>query len=348
MKKLLLFFVLVLIGAGAAGYLFYGRAGEPYRGYSGSEQFVEIPQGAGSRVIGERLVEAGVIRDFNTFRLELWLSGQGRHLKAGEYRFDRPMTPLEVIDRIARGDVYVITVTFPEGLSIAEMAKIFESHSLGTAASFVQASKDVSPIHELDPAAKDLEGYLFPETYALSRKADAAKLARLMAGRFEHVFGPELRQSAAARNLTVRQAVTLASIVEKETAKAEERPLVAAVYTNRLRIGMALQCDPTVIFALSKAGRYSGNIHKEDLQFDSPYNTYRYPGLPPGPIASPGRASLEAAVRPAGGDYLYFVSRNDGSHEFAKTLDEHNRNVQKWQVQYFKGQRSDRSGGSGR
>jgi UPF0755 protein len=339
MKKILLLLFLVLVGAAAAGYLFYGRAGEPYRGYSGAEQFVEIPQGAGSRVIGERLVESGVIRDFNTYRLELWLSGQGRHLKAGEYRFDRPMTPLDVIDKIARGDVYVITVTFPEGLSIAEMAKIFEAHGLGTAASFVKASKDAAPIHDLDPAAKDLEGYLFPETYALPRNADAAKLVRLMTGRFDHIFGPELRQAAAARNLTVRQAVTLASIVEKETAKAEERPLVSAVYTTRLRIGMPLQCDPTVIYALTKAGRYNGNIHKEDLQFDSPYNTYRYPGLPPGPIASPGRASLEAAVHPADADYLYFVSRNDGSHEFAKTLDEHNRNVQKYQVQYFRDQR---------
>jgi UPF0755 protein len=186
-----------------------------------------------------------------------------------------------------------------------------------------------------------------PETYALSRKADAAKLVNLMVGRFERVFGPDLRQAAAARGLTVRQAVTLASIVEKETARAEERPLVAAVYSNRLRIGMALQCDPTVIFALTKAGRYAGNIHKDDLQIDSPYNTYRYPGLPPGPIASPGRASLEAAVHPADAAFLYFVSRNDGSHVFATTLDEHNRNVQKWQVQFFKG-RSSGSGGSGR
>ncbi len=134
-----------------------------------------------------------------------------------------------------------------------------------------------------------------------------------MVARFEKVFTPELRQAAAARTLTVRQAVTLASIVEKETAKAEERPLVAAVYTTRLRIGMPMQCDPTVIYGLVKAGRYDGNIHKVDLSFDSPYNTYRYPGLPPGPIASPGRASLEAAVHPAAADYLYFVSRNDGT-----------------------------------
>ena len=154
-----------------------------------------------------------------------------------------------------------------------------------------------------------------------------------MVERFEHVFTPELRAAAAAHQLSVRQAVTLASIVEKETAKAEERPLVAAVYVNRLRIGMPLQCDPTVIYALQRAGTYTGNLRRDDLAFDSPYNTYRYPGLPPGPIASPGRASLDAAVHPADADFLYFVSRNDGSHVFAKTLDEHNRNVQKYQVQ---------------
>src|SRR5262249_25918662 len=155
-----------------------------------------------------------------------------------------------------------------------------------------------------------------------------------------------MRSAAQARGLTVRQAVTLASIVEKETAKPDERPLVAAVYSTRLRVGMPLQCDPTGIYALAKAGRYDGNIHKADLSIDSPYTPYRYPGLPPGPIASPGRASLEAAVHPAAADYLYFVSRNDGSHEFARTLDEHNRNVRKYQIDYFRAHRTDRTEGT--
>ena len=348
MKKLLGFVLLVLIGAGAAAAVLYMRVNQPYRGYGGAEQFVEVPQGAGSLGIGERLVSSGVIRDMATFRTALWMSHKGRVLKAGEYRFDRALTPFETIDKIARGDVFVITVTFPEGHTIAEMAKIVEAHGLGTAAAFVRAATDASLIHELDPAAKDLEGYLFPETYALPRRTDAAKLVRMMVTRFEKVLTPELRQAAADRNLTVRQAVTLASIVEKETAKPDERPLVAAVYATRLRIGMALQCDPTVIYGLVKAGRYDGNIHKDDLSFDSPYNTYRYPGLPPGPIASPGRASLEAAVQPADADYLYFVSRNDGSHEFARTLEEHNRNVQKFQVQYFRDQKTRKAGAAGR
>jgi UPF0755 protein len=335
-KKTVVLVFLVLAGAGLAAGLFYLRAREPYRGWAGPEQFVEIPPGARSLAIGERLVAGGVIRDVRTYRLALWLSGQGKRLKAGEYRFDHAMTPLEVIDKIARGDAYVLTLTFPEGLTIGEMSKIFEAHGLGPASAFIDAAKDTSPIRDLDPAARNLEGYLFPEPYAVPRKTDAPKLVRLMMGRFERVFTQDLRDLAGARQLSIRQAVTLASIVERETARAEERPLVAAVYITRLRIGMPLQCDPTVIYALQQEGRYTGNLRHDDLAFDSPYNTYRYRGLPPGPIASPGRASLEAAVDPADADYLYFVSRNDGSHVFARTLDEHNRNVQKYQVQYFR------------
>jgi len=339
MKKLLgVLFLLVLVAGGALGFI-YMRVNQPYRGWDGTEQFVEIPQGAGSVGIGDRLIEAGVIRDRSTYRTALWMTGQARHLKAGEYRFDRAMTPFEAIDKIARGDVDVVHVTFPEGLTMAEMAKIFESHGLGSASSFLQAAKDPAPIRDLDPAANDLEGYLFPETYALPRRTDAARLVQLMVAAFNRAFTPELRAAAAARKRTVRQTVTLASIVEKETAKPEERPIVAAVYANRLRIGMALQCDPTVIYALQRAGSFTGNLRRDDLLFDSPYNTYRYPGLPPGPIASPGKASLEAVVRPADVDYVYFVSRNDGSHEFARTLEEHNRNVQKFQVQYFRDKR---------
>lgn len=340
MKKVALLIVLLVMAAGAAGVWIYLRIGDPYRGYQAAEQFVEIPPGAGSRAIGDRLVERGIVRDALSFRIGLYVSGKGRRLQAGEYRFDRAMTPIEVIDKLARGDVYVINITFPEGLTVAEMGKIFEAHRLGSASAFVAAAHDPSAIKALDPAARDLEGYLFPETYLLPRRADGSTLVTLMTERFAHVFTTELRQAAEANGLTVRQAVTLASIVEKEAARPEERPLVAAVYANRLRIGMALQCDPTVIYALERVGKYTGNLRREDLAFDSPYNTYRYPGLPPGPIASPGLASLEAAVHPAQVDFLYFVSRNDGSHEFARTLEEHNRNVQKWQVQYFRDQRA--------
>ena len=195
-------------------------------------------------------------------------------------------------------------------------------------------------VRDIDPQARDLEGYLFPETYTLPRRATAEQLIARMVASFRKALTPDIESAATARGLTLRQLVTLASIVEKETGNQDERPLVAAVYSNRLHIGMGLQCDPTVIYALERAGRYDGNLRREDLQFDSPYNTYRYAGLPPGPIASPGRASLQSAASPAQASYLYFVSKNDGSHAFATTLEEHNRNVQQYQIKYFRDRRA--------
>jgi UPF0755 protein len=227
--------------------------------------------------------------------------------------------------------VYSTAVTFPEGLTIREMGAIFERSGLGTASHFRAAAADGSLAASFDPAAPTLEGYLFPSTYSLSRRAGAPGAVRAMVAQFERVFGADLRAEAAARQLSVREAVTLASLIEKETAQDAERPIVSAVYHNRLRSGMPLQCDPTVIYALMDAGTWNGNLTRANMQIDSPYNTYRYAGLPPGPIASPGRASLEAAVRPADVGYLYFVSRNDGTHVFASTLSEHNRNVAEWQ-----------------
>ena len=344
MKKIVLVILVLVVAAAATGaYWWLQRLDRPYQGYSGQETFVAVPSGAGTRAIGQRLIAAGVIRDETTFRVALWRSGQARQLKAGEYRFDRPMTPGDVIDKIARGDVVLLSLTFREGLTIDEMARVFESNGFGSAAAFVQAATNAALSNEVDPEARDLEGYLFPDTYSLPRGSDAERVVRAMVDRFRQVLTPEVRKAAEGRGLTVRQLVTLASLVEKETARPDERPLVAAVYANRLKIGMGLQCDPTVIYALQRAGRYDGNLRREDLNFDSPYNTYRYAGLPPGPIAAPGKGSLEAAATPADVQYIYFVSRNDGSHEFARTLDEHNRNVQRWQVQYFRDLRRQRA-----
>jgi UPF0755 protein len=335
-KKFFLLVLFLLLLAGAAGAWFYTGIDRPFKGYDAAEQFVEIPQGAGSAAIAKRLAEAGVVSDVNSFRLALWLTGDARRLQAGEYRFDRPLSVRQVADKIARGDVYVRPITFPEGLTVRQMAALYESKGFGPAKEFLDAAKNAALARAIDPDAKDLEGYLFPDTYKLPRHATAEQLvARMMAG-FMKALTPDLIDRAEARGLTIRQLVTLASIVEKETGTAEERPRVAAVYANRLRIGMGLQCDPTVIYALERAGRYDGNLTREDLQFDSPYNTYRYAGLPPGPIAAPGKASLEAVLRPAKVDYLYFVSRNDGSHVFATTLAEHNRNVKEWQKDFFK------------
>jgi UPF0755 protein len=224
-------------------------------------------------------------------------------------------------------------------LTILEMAEVFAMSELGTAKDFVAAAGNASLVSDLDPAARDLEGYLFPDTYALPRDTPAATLIETMVARFKAALDENIRQRAAAQGLSIRQVVTLAALVEKETAKPEERPMVAAVYRNRLAIDMPMQADPTVVYALAKAGRYDGNIRKQDLGMDSPYNTYRYPGLPPGPIASPGKAALEAAVTPADVKHLYFVSRNDGSHVFADTLAQHNANVHEYQVLYFRKQR---------
>ena len=346
MKKafVILVALAVIAGIGVAGTL-YKRTSEPFKGYEAAEQFVTIEPGSGTRTIGQRLIEAGIIRNDLTFRAALWRSGRARSLQAGEFRFDRPMTPVEVVDKIARGDIYNRRITFPEGLNMREMARIYEQQGFGKASAFLDAAKDANAIHDIDAAATDLEGYLFPETYSVPRDTTAAKLVGLMVGRFRQLFTSEMQQAARALDLTPRQAVTLAALVEKETAQPSERPVVAAVYLNRLKIGMGMQADPTVIYALQRAGRYDGNLRREDLLFDSPYNTYRYAGLPPGPIASPGLASLQAAVAPAAVDYLYFVSRNDGSHVFARTLAEHNENVRQYQVLYFREQRAKEKAG---
>jgi UPF0755 protein len=336
-RRLFLLGLLVAIAAGAGGWWGYSKLIEPYRGYTEPEVFVDIPSGSGPGRIGERLAAAGVVRDAVTFRAALVVSGRARALKAGEYRFDRPMHALDVIDKIARGDVYTRLLTFREGLTILDMAQVFEEKGFGKAAEFREAAANPKLIADLDASARDLEGYLFPETYSLPRDTPASEVVAQMVKGFRNAMTEDMIASAKASGLSVRQFVALASLVEKETGTPEERPMVAAVYRNRLRIGMPMQADPTVIYALQKAGKYNGNLTREHLrELDSPYNTYKYPGLPPGPIASPGKASLDAVAKPADVDYLYFVSKNDGSHVFASTLAEHNRNVFTWQVEYFR------------
>lgn len=342
MRKLALLFVLAvvaLVGSSVlVGTILWTRITERYRGYDAAEQFVEVPPGASAAEIRRRLVERGIVRDDFTVRAALFWTGHAERLKAGEYRFERPMSAVEVLDRIAQGSVYTRLLTFPEGLTIPEMARIYAAQGFGDAGRFEESAADARLIHDLDPRAGDLEGYLFPDTYTLPRTIDAAQLMTVMVDAFRSAH-PDLRARAEAQGLTVREVVTLASIVEKETGRAEERPLVAAVYRNRMRIGMGMQADPTVVYALQKAGRYDGNIRRSDLDFDSPYNTYRYRGLPPGPIAAPGEAAVDAVLAPADVPYLYFVSRNDGSHVFAETYAQHAANVREYQVLFFRRQR---------
>jgi UPF0755 protein len=344
-RVLLALLIVALVVAGtAAAFVVYtlNRMQEPYKGFSEAERLVDIPAGSGAAEIRRRLVDAGVVSDEWAFRAALMWTGQGRALKAGEYRFDRPMSVVEVIDKIARGNVHTHPITFPEGLTIREMAAIYQQSGFGTSAEFVEAAGNETLISDLDPAARDLEGYLFPETYTLPRGTPVATLVAQMVDRFRNTYADLEGRRSGGLNLSLRQLVTLASLVEKETGKVEERPLVAAVYRNRLTRNMLMQADPTVVYALVGAGTYDGNIRRRDLEIDSPYNTYKYPGLPPGPIAAPGRAAIEAALAPANVPYLYFVSRNDGSHAFAETLAEHNANVQEHQVEYFRKQRLER------
>jgi UPF0755 protein len=329
--------VLVLgVLAAAGAWWMRARVHTPYRAFAGGEVFVDLPPGIGVSGIGARLAAAGVVPDGLTFRVAARLAGADRRLQAGEYRFAEPATPAAVVARLAAGDVFKRPVTFREGLTIVEMSELVEQSGLGSAEEFRAAAQSGSLRPAAAPDAPSLEGYLFPDTYALPRRTVAADLVKAMLSGFDRAFDASLRAEAEQLGLTTNQVVTLASLIEKETARADERPIVSAVYHNRLKKGMALQCDPTVIYALMLAGKWNGNIRKVDLALNSPYNTYRYPGLPPGPIASAGRASLEAAVRPADVPYLYFVSKNDGSHVFATTLAEHNRNVLIWQKRYFR------------
>ena len=345
MKKVLVAVgVLALVAGGALGYgakRLYDRADEPYREYPGAEVFVGIPSGTSTRDIGRQLAASGVVLDERTFRIALWRSGRDRQLQAGEYRFADPVSALVVVDTLARGQVHLRPITFPEGLTRREMAELFGRSGFGTAEAFQAASERAELVMALDPEATDLEGYLFPETYALPRDATADDLVEAMVTQFARIFDEELRAQAAARELTIREVVTLASLIQRETGLDEERPVISAVYTNRLGRRMPLQCDPTVIYALQLVGLFDGNLTRDNLQFDSPYNTYRYPGLPPGPIAAPGAADLRAALQPADVSHLYFVSRNDGSHVFADTLREHNRNVREYQVEYFRRRRAE-------
>ncbi|MBZ5574378.1 MAG: endolytic transglycosylase MltG, partial [Acidobacteriia bacterium] len=271
------------------------------------QTFVLLHPGYSTRRIAAELKSAGVIRSTNAFLVWHRLH-RGRSLKAGEYLFERPATALEIHDRLARGDIFVHTVVIPEGFNMFEIAQAIEGAGLGPSQDFLKvAQSDTALISDFAPDAKSLEGYLFPNTYEFTRTQTMEEMAAAMVKQF--------RQVAREIGLTtdVEKTVTLASIIEKETAAQDERPLVASVYYNRLEKKVALQADPSVIYAELLQGAYSGALHHTDMQFRSEYNTYIHPGLPPGPIGNPGRTSLEAALHPADTDYLYFVLRPDGS-----------------------------------
>jgi UPF0755 protein len=328
--RLLLRLLLLLVLALGLRLVWVLETRAPVRKPGAAAQSLVVPPGASADAIGRQLREMGLVRHPLVFRLLILARRQGGALQAGTYEFDGPLSLAQIADMLARGEVVRKEVTFPEGKAIEEMADIAEAKGIA-AEEFVAAARDPSLIRDLDPLAGDLEGYLFPDTYDLPAGSDrGAVLVQRMVQRFRDVIAP-LQGDLSAQGLTLREVVTLASVVEKETAQPFERPRIAAVFRNRLQKRMPLQTDPTVIYALRKAGRWDGNIRKKDLDIDSPYNTYRRAGLPPGPIASPGREAILAALHPADTKDLYFVSRNDGSHHFSETLAEHERAVDRYQ-----------------
>ncbi|HEY3738734.1 MAG TPA: endolytic transglycosylase MltG [Bryobacteraceae bacterium] len=294
-----------------------------YKGFSEPVD-VEIAKGEGARGIADQLAKAGVVQS-SYFLLGARLMRPNAKLQAGSYRFEKAASPLEVFDRIAKGDVVHYEVTIPEGSNIFDIASIAGRIPFLKSEKVLAILKDPAPIRDLDPAAPSLEGYLFPSTYRLTRRTTEEQLVHMMLAEFRKVW----KQTAPVK-ANVHDVVTLASMVEKESAARDERPIVAAVYANRLIKGMRLECDPTTIYAAMLEGRYRGKIHRSDLDSDNPYNTYRHVGMPPGPIANPGEASIAAALKPAmDSKYLFFVAKPDGSgrHNFAVTLTEHNHNV---------------------
>lgn len=302
-----------------------------YQGYSGRHVIVVIPQGAGAHSVAGALHEVGVIRSRAFFSLLLQVSASTAALHAGEYRFEGPLTPMAVRRILVAGDVLLHPVTVPEGLRAAQIFDLFIGRGLGTRAGFERAWRRVEWLQGLDDEAADLEGYLYPDTYHVPRFLPEEEILQGMVKRFVSEFGERERRQARALGLTVRQVITLASMVERETSVPDERSLVSSVFHNRLRRGMLLQCDPTVIYALQRSGQYKGRLTRKGLQFDSPYNTYLYRGLPPGPIANPGLESIHATLHPADSDYLYFVSMNTGRHHFSSNLVEHSRAVRRYQ-----------------
>ncbi len=314
---LLSLFLLALLAAGGVGWLILAPYGPE------TETFVELAPGSSTALIGRQLQAAGVVRSRFAFDLlRFWKRGT---LKAGEYQFDHPAPVTEVYARIARGDVFTVTLTVPEGANIFDIAARVEQAGFSTRREFLDAAiGQAGLVADLDPGAKSLEGYLFPDTYRFARKTTPAQICAALVRRF--------RAAASQLGLkeNVRQVVTIASLVERETAIDADRPLVASVFQNRLRKKMPLMTDPAVIYGLELEGRWRGTLYHSDLDRNTPYNTYLHNGLPPGPVANPGVRSLRAAMQPAQTDYLYFVAAGadaQGHSLFSSSLDEHNRNV---------------------
>jgi len=290
-------------------------------------RIVIVAPGDSFRTVARRLQQAGLVSD--PFRFILWvrLMGLGRKIKAGEYEFRGDMTPQQILDALVRGRGRIIKVTIPEGYAAAAIARLLSKEGITDENQFLELMKDLPYISSLGLEGSTLEGYLFPDTYLFSPHMDAKKVIQVMVSQWRKIFQPYVRR-ARETGMSVHEVMTLASMVEKETSLKSEKPIIASVFINRLKRNMRLQCDPTVIYGLKE---FDGNLTREDLKKDTPYNTYVRRGLPPGPIANPGKDSIHAVLYPASSGYLYFVSKNDGSHKFSRSLSTHRRAVRTYQ-----------------
>jgi len=336
---LTIFLLIVLAAAGYGAWMWYGMT-QPYQGFSAPGVFVEIPHGVSRRYAAYLLKKNGVIRSPLGFEIYARRHPK-RTLEAGEYYFDHALTGRDIFWKLANGQVYQQPFTVREGETLFDIAHELEAAKLMHTGEFIYAAGDPTLIRDFAPEAQTLEGFLVPATYQLSRHPAASELTAQMVHKFKEEWkriaaadsnglSASNGQTSSANHVNRLQTVTLASLVERETPKLEEKPKVASVFENRLQKGMRLQCDPTVIYGLERMGQYRGTLTGQDLKFDSPYNTYEHGGLPPGPIGNPGEASLRAALHPEETSLLYFVANTQGGHFFSSTLAEHNKNVVKY------------------
>lgn len=320
--------VVLLVAVGLSLVLFFVRA--PYQGYTGEEVVVSIAPRTPSMTIFTLLESKGVLRDARLGMVALKIFHRGKTLKAGEYRFSGARTPEQVVLSLVAGDVVTYRITVPEGFNAEEIFTLFASQGFSTLRDYQSLFETPGALEGLPKEAPTLEGFLFPDTYTITRSMGAREILGAMTRQFARRLPEGFEQKARAQGLSVLQATTLASLVEKETAVPAERPIVAGVYRNRLRKGMLLQCDPTTIYALKRLGTWRGSLARSELSVDEPYNTYVRPGLPPGPICSPGIASLRAAIAPSDVSFLYFVAAGDGSHLFSLDYEEQQRNAARY------------------
>ena len=289
---------------------------------------VDIPPGTPFTQVSNTLHQNHLIDQEWFFTLLGRIQGVDRKIIPGEYELHAGMRPTEMLKKFVKGEIYHYALTIPEGYTVIQIADILNQKNLARKGDILRLARDQSFIRSLNLQVSTLEGYLFPDTYQFSRYTPPESIIRTFVNRFHEVVTPTLQERATTMGMTLQEVLTLASLVEKETGLAAERPLVSGVFHNRLQRGIPLQSDPTVIYALED---FDGNIRKADLSVNSPYNTYKVRGLPPGPIANPGLAAIHAALYPTQTDFVYFVARNDGSHQFSVTLADHNKAVDKYQ-----------------